>query len=258
MKRGVSRATLISDGASLGENVLIGPHTIIYDNVSIGDNTVIGPNCCIGEPLNAFYEDDEYVNPPLIIGNNSLIRSGVTIYAGSDLGDYLEVYHGTVIRDETIMGDHCKIGINCVIQGHCTILDYVRIHSLVEVGLKSKIGNFVWLYPYSILLNDWNPPSNTLVGVTIEDFAIIGSHAILYPGITVGADSLIGAGSHVREDVPKESVMVGQPARRICHIWDVKLRNEHTRGYAYPWRFRFERGMPWEGIGYDQWMKDQK
>src|SRR4051794_7795810 len=92
---------------TIGKNVKIGDNTIIYDNVSIEDNTIISNDCVVGEPLNAYYGDDKYVNPPTVIGANSLIRSHSIIYAGSEFGDYLNTGHRVTIREKTIAGHHC-------------------------------------------------------------------------------------------------------------------------------------------------------
>jgi UDP-3-O-[3-hydroxymyristoyl] glucosamine N-acyltransferase len=65
------------------------------------------------------------------------------------------------------------------LQGHCEIGDYVRFHSNVHIGQKSKIGNFVWIFPYVVLTNDPYPPSNNLVGVTVHDFAAIATMSVI-------------------------------------------------------------------------------
>ena len=92
----------IGKNVILGENVKIGDNTIIYDNVIIGDNTIICNDCVLGEPLNDYYHSEDYQNPQLLIGKNSLIRSHCIIYAGSTLGDNLQTGHRVTIREKTI------------------------------------------------------------------------------------------------------------------------------------------------------------
>ncbi|MEM3551821.1 MAG: hypothetical protein QXV01_12120, partial [Candidatus Bathyarchaeia archaeon] len=58
----------------------------------------------------------------------------------------------------------------------------------------------------------------------------------------------------VRTDIPEESVAVGNPAKVIGSIYDIKDGNGNP---AYPWRYRFDRGMPWEGLGYENWLINQ-
>jgi UDP-3-O-[3-hydroxymyristoyl] glucosamine N-acyltransferase len=242
---------ILSTRAILGENVSIGPYTIVYDSVFIGANSSIGPGCIIGEPVASYYDNPDYHNSELKIGNNALIRSGTVIYSGSTIGDHFETGHRATIRENTRIGNHVRAGINADIQADCEIGDYTRLHSSVHIGQFSKIGNFVWIFPFTVLTNDPHPPSEKVAGVMIEDFAVVGAHVVLLPGVRVASNSLIGAGSVVYRDVPEGFVMAGNPARKILTV--DQLRDQETGESHYPWPERFDRGMPWKGIGFKTW-----
>lgn len=249
---GIHPTAMVSATAKLGRNVTIGPHSIVYNNVEIGDDTFVGSHCIIGEPTVAIHSQrDSYVNPTLHIGTRSLIRSGSTLYAGSRIGDAFECGHKVTIRENTLIGNNVRVGTLSDIQGHCEIGSYVRFHSNVHIGHKSVVKDYVWIFPYVVLTNDPHPPSETLVGVTVEEFAVIATMSVILPGITIGKDSLVGASSMVRKDVEAESVVVGNPAKPVASIRDIKSKFDGSA--VYPWRESFERGMPWEGIGYDAW-----
>ena len=97
---GIHPTALIGDGVTIGRDVNIGAHAIVYDNVTIGDSTQIGADVILGEPLADIYRDFVgYVNPPLVIGASSVIRSGSIIYAGSAFGERLETGHRVTIRE---------------------------------------------------------------------------------------------------------------------------------------------------------------
>ena len=51
------------------------------------------------------------------------------------------------------------------------------------------------------------------------------------------------------------SLVVGNPAQYIKDIREIKSKKNREK--HYPWPYNFERGMPWEGIGYDTWLKSQ-
>jgi len=92
------------------------------------------------------------------------------------------------------------------------------------------------------------------MGVEIGDYSVIATKSVLLPGIKIGKDSLVGAMSLVRHDVPDETVVIGNPAKNlgsIHHIFNTQPGMEGNQ--MYPWREHFERGMPWQGIGYQQW-----
>lgn len=243
----------IAASAIIGKNVEIGDNTIIYDNVEIKDGTIICNNCVIGEPLNCFYHDSKYVQPKTIIGANSLIRSHTIIYAGCEFGEGLNTGHRATIREFTKTGIHCSIGTNCDIQGECKLGDYNRLQSSVIIGQKSKLGDYVFIYPFVVLTNDPTPPSNNLYGVEIGDYSQIAASSVLLPGAVIGCHSLIGANSSVGGVFEDYSFINGSPAKRVCDIRKAPFFNVESGKRHYPWPKHFERGMPWAGMDYEMW-----
>lgn len=251
-----NRNVYISPSAKLGRNVKIGDNSTIYDNVVIGDNTVIANDCVIGEPTSDYYDDpDSYSNPPTVIGKNSLIRSHAVIYAGTVFGDHFSCGHRVTIREQAVFGDHCRLGTLCDIQGYATFGDYCWFHSNVHIGQQSTIGNFVFIYPYVVLTNDPTPPSRTLFGATVGDFSQIAVFSVLLPGVKVGRHCLIGAGSVVGRDVEDYQLVLGSPAKSVKKVTEIVSRE--TGEAHYPWPNRFDRGMPWEGVGFADWIAGQ-
>jgi acetyltransferase-like isoleucine patch superfamily enzyme len=248
-------SALISKNAKIGIGITIGPFSIIHDNVVIGDSSIIGPHCILGEPTSDFYSDNNYSNPLLEIGKNSLIRTGTTIYAGSQIGNNFETGHRVTIREKSKIGDNVRIGTLSDIQGHCHIGSFVRFHSNVHIGQKSKIRDFVWIFPYVVLTNDPQPPSETILGIKIEEFAVIASMSTILPGVIIGKNSLVGAHSLVRKNVPRDTVVFGNPAKVFCKIKELKSK-KGDRSH-YPWQENFSRGMPWERVGFKNWSKNK-
>lgn len=241
----------ISPTATIGKNVRIGDDTVIFDNVVIEDNVTISHNCVIGEPLNEYYSDSDYENPVTIIGANSLVRSHAIIYAGNRLGEDVTTGHRITLRENNFIGHHSLIGTNVDIQGNTIIGNYCRIYSSVAIAPLSKIGNFVSIYAFVVLTNDPYPPSNDLLGCTISDYTQIAAHSTILPGVVIGINCLIGAGSVVNHNIPAYSLAMGNPAKLIMDIRKFVIIG---KGRLYPWMHRFTRGMPWENIGYEKWM----
>lgn len=247
--------TRISLKAQIGKNVRIGDNTVIYDNVEIGDNTTIANDCVIGEPLNDYYSNPDYENPPTCIGSNSLIRSHTIIYADSIIGDNFSTGHRVTIREKMLIGHNFRIGTLSDLQGHSIIGDYCWLHSSVHIGQKSVIGNFVFIYPYTVFTNDPHPPSDICKGPKVRDFSQIAVGCIILPDVEIGTHALIGANSVVAKNVADYSLSVGNPAKHIMDVRDFK--DKETNQNHYPWPYYFERGMPWEGIGFDKWSINQ-
>ncbi|MCA8833421.1 N-acetyltransferase [Hymenobacter pini] len=239
----------IGSNVSIGDNVKIGDNCTIYDNVVIGDGCIIANDCIIGEPANAYYRDANYIQKPTIIGANSLLRSHTILYAGSSFGENFVTGHRVTIREESVFGRDCQVGTLSDIQGHVQFGDYCKLHSNVHICEHATIGNHVFIYPYTVFTNDAKPPSNSLKGPTVGDYSIITVHCVLLPGVTIGSNCLVGANSVVGKDLPDFSFAAGTPAKILKDVREL--------GGHYPWMYSFDRNMPWQGIGFDQWNNSQ-
>lgn len=242
----------ISPKATIGKNVRIGDNTVIYDNVVIGDNSIICNDCVIGEPQNNYYSDEQYQNPVTTIGSDALVRSHTIIYAGCTLGHHFSCGHRVTIREHLIAGDFFSVGTLSDLQGYAQFGDYCRLHSNVHIGQQSKIGHFVFIYPYVVFTNDPHPPSNICKGPTVGDFTQIAVHSVLLPMVEIGKNCLIGANATVGRNFGDDLLIAGSPAKAIGPIGDIKSKEIEAVSH-YPWMYHFERGMPWEGIGFDEW-----
>lgn len=242
---------IIEDNVTIGDNCYIDYNTIIKQNVSIGSDSFIGANSILGEVLMDFFDDYTEKSHPLVIGEHALIRSGAILYGDSQIGSHFQAGHRVTIREKTKMGSHVTLGTLSDIQGDCIIGDYVHMHSNVHVGMKTTLKDYVWVFPYVVFTNDPTPPSETLSGVTVEKFAVVCTGTVVLPGVHIGQDALIGAGTNLTKDVPEMSIVVGNPGKVIGSV--TKIKNEKGE-QVYPWRYSFDRGMPWKGCDYDTYI----
>lgn len=245
----VHASSYVSPKAKLGDDVEVGPFSIIHENVVLGNRIKVGAYCELGiaTPLGD--------GTPLILRDDSWIRSHSVFYESSSFGPGLTTGHHVTVREKTRSGAGFQIGTLSEIQGDCSIGDYVRFQSSVFVGKKTTIGNFVWISPYVVLTNDPTPPSNVLIGCTIEDYASIAAAALVLPGVTVGHHSLIAARACVTKNVPPNMVVAGVPARVIGKASAIKLRDGSGKA-AYPWTRHFTRGYPGSVVA--EWARDAK
>ncbi len=127
---------------------------------------------------------------------------------------------GVSIRPPLYMdyGYQTSIGSGTFINFGCVILDV----GVVFIGADVQMG------PYVQLLTPTHPlhPETRRSGleaaepITIEDNAWLGGGVIVCPGVTIGRDSVVGAGAVVVNDVPAGSLAVGSPARVIRSLYD--------------------------------------
>lgn len=235
----IHSTAIVSQQAHLEECCNIGPYTIIHGNVKLGRNVTIGSHCEIG----IFSKLGD--GTPLVIGAGALIRSHSIFYASSTFDEGLVTGHHVCARELTRAGKGLQIGSAADIQGHCEIGDYVRMHRGVHVGQKSRIGNFVWLYPDVLLTNDPNPPSHQLIGPEVGSFSVLASKVTLLPGVKIGSHVFVTAQSLVGCDVPDGKLVSGNPAKILGDASMLRMKDD-IRVKAYPWNKRFSRGYPEE------------
>lgn len=108
-------------------------------------------------------------------------------------------------------GFNIRLGAGVFLNFGCVFLDVVGI----EVGDLTQIGPAVQVYAAdhprdpNLRRQGWELGRPVRIGRNVW----IGGGAILLPGITVGDDSMIGAGSVVTRDVPAGATVAGNPAR---------------------------------------------
>lgn len=127
-----------------------------------------------------------------------------------------EVGPGTVIRPPF----HCDYGFNIRLGGHvflnfnCIILDVAE----VSIGDGTQIGPAVQIYAADHPRDPADRQAGLELGrpVRIGRNVWIGGAAVILPGVTIGDDAVIGAGSVVTHDVPAGTTVAGSPARPIA------------------------------------------
>lgn len=131
---------------------------------------------------------------------------GCSIDDNSKVGAFVEIQKGATI------------GKNCKISSHTFICEGVHIEDNCFIGHGVMFTND--LFPRATNSDgsqqtdaDW-----TLVETFIKKGASIGSNATILCGITVGENALIGAGAVVTKDVPANTVVAGNPAKKIKTI----------------------------------------
>ena len=198
----------------MGENK-IAATAILYPHVILGQNVVIEDFCVVG----ILPSGHSLKEVQTFIGDNALIRSGTVIYAGNKIGRNFQTGNKANIREFNTIGDNVSIGTLSVIEHHIVIEDQVRIHTQAFIPEYSLLKKGSWVGPHVVFTNAKIPlapgQKKMLSGPTLEAGAKAGANSTLLPGITVGENALIGAGSVVTKNVAKNAVVAGNPSRNI-------------------------------------------
>ena len=197
---------------------------LMIKNCICGKDIVIEENVIIGKPPK---EKVKYNKTK--IGNGAIIRSGTVIYYGNQIGNNFQTGHNVLIRQNNKIGNNISVGSGSEIGFGTLIEDYARIHSGVFIPEFTILRKSCWIGPNVAITNSKYPASKhskeSLQPVEIGDKAKIGANSTVLPGVRIGKNSLIGAGSVITKDVPANSVYAGNPAKFIRSINSIKDEN---------------------------------
>jgi len=157
----------------------------------------------------------QFLGKNITIGKGSWIRSGAIFYDNITIGEFFSTGHYVLIRDNVEIGDHVSIGSLTVLEGDNWIGNRVNIQSQCNITRGVVIKDDVFIGPGVITTNDKYPPTiQTHPPPTVlYNQCVIGAGVVILPNITIGWNSLIGAGSVVTRDIPSEVVAYGNPCR---------------------------------------------
>jgi len=140
------------------------------------------------------------IHPSVKVGENTSIWSFVVILEGSKIGS------NSILGSSVYIGRNCKIGTNVRIQDKVLLTDGVVVEDDVFIG------------PGVITTDSKYPKSGQPcihLPCYFEKGCSIGAGAIILPGVRIGKNSMVGAGSLVTNDISPNTTWAGNPARQI-------------------------------------------
>jgi UDP-N-acetylglucosamine acyltransferase len=155
----IHSTAVIDSAATLGENVCVGPHAFIDADVHIGDDCKIGPNAVIlryvelgsgckvhaGAVIGDIPQDIDFVGEPSFVkvGNNCIMREGVTIHRGTKPGSVTEIGDDCFLMAFSHCAHNVKLGKAVVLVNDALLGGYVEVGDGAFVGGKVGLHQFV-------------------------------------------------------------------------------------------------------------------
>lgn len=113
-------------------------------------------------------------------------------------------------------GTHIEVGKNFFANYNCTILDVAK----VIIGDNCQLAPNVAIYTagHPVHPDSRNSGYEYGIEVTIGDNVWVGGNTVICPGVHIGSNTVIGAGSVVTKDIPEWTIAAGNPCRVIRRI----------------------------------------
>jgi UDP-N-acetylglucosamine acyltransferase len=194
-------------------------NSFVHPNAKLGNNVKIGPFC--------FIEED------VVIGENTVLEPGVTVYSGSRLGKNCHVYPGAVIgapaQDLNYKGEATtvEVGNDVVIREHCTL------HRGTTASWKTVVGDGCFLMAYAHVAHDCIIGNKCIIAnavnlgghVEVGEEANIGGMVAVHQFSRIGKHAMIGGGVVIRKDVPP-FVKVGRDPASYIGVNSIGLKRK--------------------------------
>ena len=127
------------------------------------------------------------------------------------------IWQFCVIFPNCVIGVGCNICANVLVENDVVIGNYVTIKPGAQIGDGIELQDNVFIGPNVSFCNDRYPASRNTnwrkERTIVCKGASIGANSTILPGVTIGANAMIGAGSVVTKDIPDNTVWIGNPAR---------------------------------------------
>jgi UDP-3-O-[3-hydroxymyristoyl] glucosamine N-acyltransferase len=236
----------VAASAQIDAGVSLGPGAVVYDGAVIGAGTrvdtgaiihagtIIGAGCLVesGVVLGkrprlrpgsaaAGSVDDLVIEDDVTVCANAVVYAGALVKRGAIVGDQSQV------RERSILGEGSVLGRGSTLDFNTRVGARVSIQSLVYLTSEGLVEDDVFIGPGVVTTNDHtmsrHSNSDPLRGPVLRRACRVGAGAVLTPGVEIGEEAFIAAGTVVARDVGVREVVLGVPGRAIRRVGDEDL-----------------------------------
>jgi acetyltransferase-like isoleucine patch superfamily enzyme len=207
----------------VGGNVVIHDGTVVGETARIQDGAVLGKPLALGKGSTAPRDP----LPGLEIGDGATVGACAVLLAGARIGIGAVVGDRAHVRERAVVGEESVVGSGSAVDNDVTIGARVKIQTGCYLTAFSVVEDDVFIAPGVTTTNDndmgRHAPDAQLKGATLRRACRVGAGAVILPGIEVGEEAFVAAGSVVTRDVPARTLVMGAPAKKVREVGDAEL-----------------------------------
>lgn len=225
------RGVVVERGVILGRNCRLGHFVILREGTIVGDDVRLDDFTSVGKwPLravNSILKPTQQLDPARI-GDGCLLGTGATVYRGAVLGASCLVADQATVRERVAVGEFTIVGRGVTVENDCTVGRYCKLETGAYITAYSVLEDRVFVAPQVTTTNDrfigrTAERFEHFRGITVRRGGRLGAGSVVLPGLEVGADALVAAGSVVTRDVPPRIIVMGSPARPVRSVPEEQL-----------------------------------
>jgi UDP-2-acetamido-3-amino-2,3-dideoxy-glucuronate N-acetyltransferase len=215
---------LLAPGVRVGLGVSFGAYTVVHENTVIGDGCSIEDHAVLGKrPRLARHSSAAGQDVrALELGMGVSVGTGAVVFAGASIAAEAILGDQTFVRERSSIGQGSVIGRGSVVDNDVRVGAHVRVQTNVYLTAFTVIEDDVFVGPGALTTNDntmaRHGPDEPIRGALLCRGCRVGGGAVLTPGVEIGEEAFVAAGSVVTRDVPPRAVVMGVPARVVREV----------------------------------------
>jgi acetyltransferase-like isoleucine patch superfamily enzyme len=214
---------LLGEEVRLGSGVSFGAYVVVHDKTSIGDGCVVDDHAILGKHPRLTAGSSAHGDiGRLTLGERVTVCQEAILFAGTTVGPGAILGDQSFVRERSSVGADSVIGRGSVVDNDVRVGARVRVQTGVYLTAFTLVEDDVFVGPGALTTNDntmaRHGGGTPLEGAILRRACRVGGGAILTPGVEIGEEAYVAAGTLVTRDVPAGSVVMGVPARVVREV----------------------------------------
>ena len=237
---GIHETAIISDAATIGDDVTIMPYVVIQEGAFVGDGTVIYPAVYVGHEsvvgCHCLIYPNAVIRERVTLGDHSIVHAGAVI--GADGFGFVagEIPHRKIAQVGTVeVGESAEIGANTTIDratlGRTSVGPGTKIDNLVQIAHNVAIDKDCLISSQTGIAGSTRVGANVILGgqVGVGDHIVVGDQVVVAAksGVTKSAGPgqvLYGNPAGLRMEKQREAVSIRKLPELVKKVKDLERR----------------------------------